>query len=186
MTKLSKNGRKAIRRGLNNVRVGRISWAELAEKGYAAMAETDARHGYAQPPKSAFQKFLELRRDSPFYEVWGSWEGEELISWLSMMKADDWAAFEFSPSRAAALHNYANNAMRYEALRHLLTIEKRRVVVTGLSTVKPGLDPRTAYVYNTRMGFEAVPVHRVLQPCRWLSPLVANRRPHGSGPRRRG
>ena len=47
LSKLSKNGRKAIRRGLNNVRVARVSWAELDDKGYAAMAETDVRHGYA-------------------------------------------------------------------------------------------------------------------------------------------
>ena len=98
-----------------------------------------------------------------------------MISWLCLLKVDDWADFECSPSRAAALHNYANNALRYEAIRHLLTIEKRRRVVTGLSTIKPGLDPRTAYVYNTRMGFEAVPVHRVLLPCWWLRPLVATR-----------
>jgi hypothetical protein len=175
LSRLSKNGRKAIRRGLNNVTVRRVSWAELAEKGFPASVETDLRHGYKKPSEAGFRDMLELRKDTPFHEAWGAWQGDELISWLTLIKVDNWITFEQSPSRDAALRNYANNALRYETLRHLLTVEKRDVVVTGLSTIQPGLDPRRAYIYNTRMGFEAIPVHRVLAMPGWLHAFVANR-----------
>ncbi len=175
LMRLSKNGRKAIRRGLSHVQICRISWDEFAEHGYAALAETDCRHGYAKPDKASFQALVERCRRSPFHEVWGAWQGDDLISWLLLEKVNDWADFLISPSRAPALHNYANNALRYEILHHLMTVEKRRAVVTGISAIKSNIDPRTAHAYNTRMGFEAVPVRRVMIPCWWLRALAAHR-----------
>ena len=175
MSRLSKNGRKAIRRGLSHVDVRRISWDELGEHGFAAMAETNVRHGFTTFDKNALQRFVEGHRNSPFHEVWGAWEGTNLLAYLCVLKVDDWADYFMSPSRDAALRNYANNALRYEATRHLLTVEKRRVVGTGLSNIKFNVNSRNMYAFNTRMGFDAVPVHRVIVPCWWLRLITANR-----------
>ncbi len=175
MDKLSKNGRKAIRRGLRKTVIRRCTWGELAASGYAALAETDRRHGYKDPPPENFEQFVSLRRGTPFYEVWGSWLGNDLISWLVLMKIDEWALFEASPSRDAAMALYASNALRYEALVSLLVNEKRRQVLTGLSSINPNTDPRLIYKYNTRMGFEAVPFRRVFALHPLLSPLLNSR-----------
>lgn len=172
---LTKNGRKTIRRGLRNVSISRLEWDEFEEKGYEAYAETDIRHGYRKPSIGSFSKFVAERKDSPFYEAWGSWSGEELLSWLVLFKVDDWALFEASPSRDIGLLKYANNALRFVVLHSLLFEEKRREVLTGLSSINPNSDPETLYVYNTRMGFEAVPFHRVFAPARWLKVMTKPR-----------
>ncbi len=165
---LSKNGRKAIKRGFRNVSIRRIPWEEFEEKGYPAYAETDIRHGYPEPAMEKFLEFVDQRKHSPFYEVWGTCDSEKLLSWLVLFKVDNWALFEASPSCDVALQNYANNALRYEVLRTLLVEEKRSEVLTGLSSINPNSDPKSLYIYNTRMGFEAVPMRRIFMPAAWL------------------
>jgi hypothetical protein len=174
LMRLSKNGRKAVRRGLKNVQVRRVSWTEVVDKGYAATMETDRRHGIAISSEAEYRVRMKTE-DSPFYELWGAWEGEDLVAWLRVLKVDDWACIVYSPSRDSALHTYANNAMRYETLRELLTVEKRREVCTGLTGITPDVPLRTLHVYNTRMGFEAVPVHREFAARWWLRWSLANR-----------
>lgn len=172
---LSKNGRKAIRRGLRESQVRLCSWDEFAAKGYDAYCETDIRHGYRQPSRESFETFVNLRRDQRFYDVWSAWKGEDMVSWLCVLKADDWALFEASPSRNAALEIFANNAMRYEAMRQYLINEKRRAVLTGLSSLNPNTDPRPIWKFNTRMGFEALPVRRIFKLHTMLKPLFSTR-----------
>lgn len=176
---LSKNGRKAIRRGLRESQVRLCDWDEFAAKGYDAYAETDIRHGYKRPSRESFDSFVALRREAPFYDIWSAWSGQDMVSWLCVLKAEDWALFEASPSRNSALEIFSNNAMRYEAMRQYLVHEKRRAVLTGLSSLNPNTDPRPIWKFNTRMGFETIPVRRVftlhplLRPLFCLKPAAA-------------
>jgi hypothetical protein len=169
---LSKNGRKAIRRGLRSSTVRLCTWDELAAKGYPALAETDERHGYGRPDVEALQRFVSLRRDRPFYEVWGAWKEDDLVSWLVAMKIDEWVIFEASPSRHAALRIFSSNAVRYQAMRALLCEQRYKQVLTGLSSINPNTDPTLLWKFNTRMGFEGVPVRRVFVPHAMLRPML--------------
>jgi hypothetical protein len=175
MDRLRKNARKVLKRGLRNFVVRRCTWDEIAEKGYAAKAETDERHGYPPPPRESVPAFVGVRRHSPFHEAWGAWRGDDLAAWITLVKVDQWAEFEVAPSRTAAMPLAPNNILRYECLRSLLGDEKRSEVVTGVSAVRLGSDQRAMHEYNTRIGFEAIPMRRVFLPHPLLAPFLRPR-----------
>lgn len=175
MDRLHKNARKVLKRGQRNFVVRRCTWDEIAEKGYAAKAETDERHGYPPPPPESLRAFVAVRRGSPFHEAWGAWRGDDLAAWVTLIKVDTWAEFEVAPSRTCAMPLAPNNILRYECLRSLLVEERRSEVVTGVSAVRLGSDQRSMHEYNTRIGFLAVPMRRVFVPHPLLVPFLRTR-----------
>jgi len=161
---LDSNARRDIRRGLRSFVVRLCSWDELAEHGYAPHADTFERHQYAPPPPGGIRRYVEERRGTPFFDIWGAWEGETLAAWLAVIKVDDWAVVHWANSSTAALRNCPNNAMLYVATRRLLVDEKRVFVSYGLSSVQAGPTHLGLHKYKVRMGYEAIPRHRVFVP----------------------
>ena len=171
---LPKNARRDIRRGLRGFAVRLCTWDELAERGSAAHADTMARHGYASPPPDYIQHLTERLRGSPFYEVWGAWQGDELAAWMTIIKIDDWAMIDLARSCTEALNLCPNNALLYTATRHLLVDQKYAYVTYGLSSIQVNVHELSMHKYKTRMGYEALRMHRVfvVQPA--LRPLVTS------------
>jgi hypothetical protein len=172
---LPKNARRDIRRGQRSFEVRLCSWDELAERGFAAHADTAARHGYSAPPADEVRRMVNNWRESPCHEVWGAWQDDELSAWMVVVKIDDWGMINVVRSCTAVLKGCPNNAVLYEATRRLLAEEKRTYVTYGLSSIQVNVGELSMHKYKVRMGYEALPVHRrfVVHPV--LRPLVTAR-----------
>ncbi len=158
---LDSNARRDVRRGLRSFDVRVCTWREWAEQGFAALDDTERRHGYAAPDPAAFRRVAERWKDQPFYEIWGAWHGADLAAWLTVLKVDDWALIDLVRSRTDALRGCPNNAVLYMATHSLLRTEGRRYVSYGTSTLQLGTDEQSMHRYKLRMGYEAVPMRRV-------------------------
>ncbi len=169
---LPSHGRRDIRRGLRRFTCRLCSWDELAEHGYDVHAETFARHGYAPPHPDGIRRYAEARRGTPFFDIWGAWDGDEMAAWMAVIKIDDWAIIHWANSRTSVLKNCPNNAILYLALRQLLAEEKRTFVTYGLSSIQATETHMGLHRYKMRMGFKATPMHRVFAPRLLLRPLL--------------
>jgi len=164
--------RRNIRRGLRSFTVRLCTWDELAEKGYPARADTAIRHGYAKPPEDDTRGFVDRYRGSPHFDIWGAWDGDELMAWIGVIKIDNWAYVHQAQSRSAALPLRPNNAVLYLATRHIMVVEKRDWVTYGVSSIQRR-DPHLGlHNYKTRMGYVTEPLHRAFAVRRALRLLL--------------
>lgn len=166
--------RNKVRRGLRSLTIRLITWDELVKYGGNADTEWAARHGYKRE-NEALRRFADRRRNVPFYDIWGAWNDGELMACAGIYKADDWAAFEMGRSSRQGLRLAANNAIRYVATKYLIEHEKRRTVLSGVSSVRYPSSPLGLHKYKIGMGFDAIPVCRVFLPHWILRPLFSTR-----------
>ncbi len=158
--KLDRQARQNVRRGLKSFDLRLCTWEEWAAKGFAAYAETEARHGYHAEPR-LFQRMVDRWRSCPFYEIWAAWQGDDLSAWLTVLKVDDWAMVDLVRSRTSVLSGRPNNALLYLAGREALVEQRRRYVTLGTSSLQLGADEHSMHRYKVDMGYQAVPMHRV-------------------------
>lgn len=172
--KLDRQARQNVRRGLKTFELRLCTWEEWSGQGFAAWAETEARHGYAADPRS-FRRMTDRWRSSPLYEIWGAWQGQDLAGWLTVLKIDDWAMVDLVRSRTGALSGRPNNALLYLAGRQALVQERRSYVTLGTSSLQLGADEQSMHRYKVDMGYEAVPMHRVFVSSPAYRPVLESR-----------
>jgi len=156
---LSRNARRSIHRGLKRFKIRLCTWDELADKGLAALCETRARHADPLPGPEVLRRMAERHRGLPLYDIWGAWDGDDLVAWMICTKIDDWVVMLATGSRTAALKDCPNNAIYYRLTAQYITEEGCRYVSCGLSTLRGDIDPIPLHQYKTRMGYEPEPVH---------------------------
>ncbi|MHC4158228.1 MAG: hypothetical protein ACYSSO_04025 [Planctomycetota bacterium] len=173
--KLHAYARRDIRRGLRSFTVRLCTWEELEEKGFAAEADTAARHGYAAPLPEGLKRKISQQRGSPFFEIWGAWDGDDLTAWLQLAKIGNWATIDVVRSCTKSLRLCPNNALLYAVTRRILVEEKREYISYGLSSSQVSVDQLSMHKYKIRMGYEALPLHRVFVVHPLLRPLLTPR-----------
>lgn len=171
MQTLHQTARNKVRRGLRSFTLRVCTPQEFAEQGFAAEIETAQRHGHSPPRPQAVRQFAESRQ-SPFHDIWGAWDGQNLAAWLSVLKIDDWAFIEAGGSRTEWLRLAPNNALRYIVARYYLGVENRSYVQSGVSSVQGAPNLRSLHDFKVKMGFQAVPLCRVFVPHPLLCPLL--------------
>ena len=173
---LPSKSRKHIRRGFRNVRVRLCTWREVLEKGFEARVDTDVRHGKQPPERRSFKNFVSEHKDKPFFDFYGAWENDNLVAWVMVTKVGAETMSSHLCAQTTALRLGVNNALRYAELKHLLTIEKRRMVSSGMSGFQIlKANELSLHENKLSMGYEAVPVHRqfVLHP--GLAPFIGSK-----------
>lgn len=92
-------------------------------------------------------------------------------SWMSLLLVDDWVVIEAVRSETSMLGLCPNNILLYEVTRRLLVEEKRAYISYGLSSLQVQANGLSMHKYKTRMGYEAIPMHRhfVVRPIAWPS-----------------
>ena len=161
LERLGAHARRDVRRGLRSFVVRLCTWEEWADRGFAAFADTERRHGNGEATLPGFRSLAARWRGTPFLEIWGAWQGEALVAWMTVLKVDDWALVDLARSRTDSLRLCPNNAVLYAATRSLLSDEGRRYVSYGTSSLQVGTDEASLHAYKVNMGFEAIPVRRV-------------------------
>lgn len=173
--KLHSYARRDIRRGLRSFKVRLCTWDELAEKGFAAEVDTNVRHGYTAPSQEGFKRMVQQKRGTPFLEIWGALDETDLAAWLEVIKVDNWAIINLVRSCTKSLRLCPNNALLYAVTRRILVEEKREYVNYGLSSSQVNVARLSMHKYKIRMGYEAVPLHRVFVVHPLLRPMLTPR-----------
>ncbi|OPX25170.1 MAG: hypothetical protein B1H04_00530 [Planctomycetales bacterium 4484_123] len=173
LASLSSNTRSKTRRGLRHFTIRLTSWEELVEKGFPAMVDTEDRHGYARPAPDTLERLAEKRRNSPFHELWGAWDGDQLAAWVEWVRVEDWALIGLACSRTDSLKKYPNNALIYAATRHFLVQQACSYVSYGISSVQAHSDTLVSlHRFKLQMRYEPIPMHRHFIPAPHLRPLL--------------
>lgn len=171
---LARHARADVRYGLRNYTVRLSTPEELAEKGFAADADTADRHGVDRPTPEGLRRYAESLRGSPLFDIWGAWKGDDLAAWMTVARLDAHAMLCMIRSRTGAKGS-PNNAVLYVATRRYLVEDRLPYVTAGLSTIKVAANTLSLHEYKTHMGYEARPVFRAFAVHPLLAPLLKTR-----------
>jgi len=104
----------------------------------------------------------------------GAWRDNALVAFVSIVDVDDWAEVEGCFSRNDCLSLRPNDTLMYTVLRTYLVERRYRQVSYGLSSIQPGGVSGGLHSFKTKVGFDALAVHRAFELHPILRP-VANR-----------
>jgi hypothetical protein len=119
-----------------------------------------------------FQRRFTARAASQAHVFLSAWKGNKLAAFLSITQVDNWAEIEGCFSVTDLLNLRPNDALLYRGLYYYLRERACRLVSYGLSSIQPDSDEAGLHAFKTKLGFEAIPVHRVFVPSPLLRPFV--------------
>jgi hypothetical protein len=172
--KLGKNTRKSLRRVVDEVTITHLTYDELLTHGSKAFCDTRLRVGLSDGTEAEFQRRFKALARVPGHVYLGAWKDNQLAAFVSLIVVDDWVELEGSFSMNAYRNCRPNDTLVHYILTHYLVEQKRRVVCSGLSSLQAESNEEGLHAFKTKMGFEAIPVHRhvVLHPL--LCPFANN------------
>lgn len=170
--RLSPPMRRNVRRGLNELRIAPLSPDQLLTHGMQAFCDTRTRVGLSDGTPENFHQRFSQRVKCPAHVFLGAWKGDALAAFLSITEVDDWADIEGCFSRTDLLNSRPNDSLMYTALSRYLIEEGRRLVSYGLSSAQSESNAQTLHVFKTKVGFQAIPMHRAFVFHPLLRPFV--------------
>jgi hypothetical protein len=174
LEQLSAATRRNVRRGLKELEMGPLSAEHLLDHGYEPYSDWLRRVGLEQQTRRDFRRLFTKRARCPAHVFWGAWKDRKLASFLSVTELEEWVEIDGCFSADALLHLRPNDALFFSVLSTYMRRERCHTVSYGISSVQLDTNKEGLHAFKTKVGFEAVPVHRafVLHP---VARLFANR-----------
>jgi GNAT acetyltransferase-like protein len=155
---LSGNVRSKVRRGLKRCRVEALSFAVLASAGRQANADTVARQGREGVlSDQRWERFCSAAGQTPGFEAWSAWCGDELAAFLVTVTFDDCVEFLLARSCDRHLGAYPNNALIFTVAEDMLTRRGVPEITFGLESLEP-VGPLDEFKFG--MGFRQMPLRQ--------------------------
>lgn len=159
---LSSNTRSKVRRGMKRFNVRRCNPGEVIENGYLAAYDTKRRVG-ATPAGVAQHRLWIEQLDQDGYQLWGAvHESGEIAAWAAVLAVDNWAIIPVERSQDRFRRDYANNALLFGILEDLLSNGTTKSVSYGWSSLQANSRIETLHDFKLSMGFQAIPLRRVV------------------------
>jgi hypothetical protein len=158
--KLDPAVRRNVRRGLRELRIHPVPQEQLVEKGYEAFRDTRERGAMSDGTLENLMKWSEPKGKYRSHSYLGAWAGDTLAAFLSITAVDDWAEIEGCYSANFALSLRPNDTLMAVALHEYLVNRRSRLVSYGLSSIQAETSAAGLHRFKTKVGFEALPVHR--------------------------
>jgi hypothetical protein len=149
-----------------------VDAAAVLADGFQAYADTRRRVGVGDGTRAAFTARFTQRGRCRGHLFLGAWHERQLAGFLSVTEVDDWAEIEGCFSSNATLGLRPNDTLMAAALTEFLVTRRRRRVSYGVSSIQAVSNAAGLHEFKTKVGFEAVPVHRAFVPHPWLRPCV--------------
>jgi hypothetical protein len=160
---LSANNRSKIRRGLRRHEIREIDPVEAGEQGYDCYVDTWARNRLTPWTKSAFCDWWIGGGPAECRHVWGAYADGVLMAYCAAQVCGPHVAMCASAARTAGLRDYPNNALCFHILRYFLADDSPIASVSfGLSSIQADSHLESLHQYKLSLGFEALPVVRVI------------------------
>jgi len=161
LEKLGKGTKSSVRRGLKSLRVEPVDPDKLLERGLQAFCDTRKRVGLNDGTEKEFRRRFAQRGRLAGHAFVGAWCEDHLVAFLSMIDVDDWVEIEGSFSLSAFLKHYPNDTLLFSVLIDYLVKRAKRLVSYGLSSIQSDGSETGLHAFKTKIGFEAIAVHRV-------------------------
>ena len=158
--KLSKPARRDIRRAQRNLQFGPVDWPTLLAKGLPAYRDTRTRVGLSDGTWDDFKSRFEMFSRNPSHYVFGAWNQNLLVAFMTLVVVDDWVEIEGVFSMNAHLGLCPNDGLVHHVLEHFLIRRGFQLVSYGLSSIQENGNGAGLHAYKQKVGFEARPVHR--------------------------
>jgi hypothetical protein len=168
LERLSPPMRRNVRRGFKELRIGHLTSEELLAYGVTAFRDTRSRLGLSDGTSDDFLRRFAKQAQCRGHVFLGSWKGEKLASFLSIMEIEDWAYIEGCFSMNSLLALRPNDALLFYALSYYLAERHFGGVGYGVSSIQTDGNVMGLHAFKTKVGFQGYPVCRVFM----LNPLV--------------
>ena len=163
--------RRNVRKGLKELKIAPISSGQLVASGFEAFRDTRHRAGLTDGTLEAFQRRFSAFKEGPGRCLLGAWKEAELAAFLSIIEVEDWVEIE-SCSVDRFLHHRPNDVLFFTAMTQYMSDPRCRLVSYGVSSIQEESNTAGLHRFKTKVGFEAIPVHRVFVVHPLLRPLV--------------
>jgi hypothetical protein len=174
LDKRSRSMPRNVRQGLKAFRITPLTLEQVLASGFQAFNDTLHRVGLSGGGPEEFHRSFAWRAKVPGHVFLGAWKDAHLVAFLSIIEVADWAEIEGSYSQDVWLPLKPNDALLFTALSQYLMGGRARLVSYGLSSIQAPSNEVGLHEFKTRVGFEALPVHRAFRLHPLLHPL-ANR-----------
>jgi len=172
LEKLSKNARRDARRAERYLQIEPLEWKTLFDYGLSAYSDTRIRVGLTDGTPDRFKKRFGAFSKNPAHHVLGAWKDDKLAAFMTLVTVDDWVEIEGCFSTNEHRGFCPNDGLGNYVLEHFLAQQKARIVSYGLSSVQEGSGHDGLHAYKTKVGFEAIPVHRAFVFHPFVRPFV--------------
>jgi hypothetical protein len=161
LEKLSKAGRRDVRRAQRSLGIKFMNWPTLLEHGFEAFRQTRTRVGLSDGILNNFRRRFEFFSRNPAHHVIGAWKGDLLVAFMTLIVVDDRVEIEGSFSTDDHRSLCPNDGLVHHVLDHFLVQRGFHVVDYGLSSIQEENGAQGLHAFKKKMGFETQPVHRV-------------------------
>ena len=170
---LKRQTRNGIKRGLEHFSVERISFKQLATKGWVLQRDTLERQDRLKSmAREEWETLCYSAEDLQGFETWAAISDGELAGALIICRIDDVFNVPYAMSQSCFLRSHVNNAVFYEVSCNMLNREG----VNGIFYTLQSLDaPATVDEFKFRMGFKPIAVRQCVDFHPLLNPFANNR-----------
>ena len=173
LDRLPETVRRHIRRATKALRFSWIDRGNLLHHGLPAFQDAGVRNGLSDCTDEAFKAKFGRWFDNPANGVLAAWKDDTLVAFFITTAVEDWIEIG-GYSSDMGLEFRPNNGLVHYLLTHCLTEWGFHAVSYGLSSVQEESKAAGLHQFKTKVGFEAIPVHRTFIPHPLLRPF-ANR-----------
>ena len=142
--------------------------------GWPAYRDTRARVGLGDGQQRDFVQRFEQFGRNPAHLLVGAWKGDALAAFMAVAAVDGWVEIQGSFSSNEHLSACPNDGLAHFVLDRFLCRSGFDLVSYGLSSIQVESGRDGLHRYKSKVGFEAIPVHRAFAVHPALKPL-ANR-----------
>jgi hypothetical protein len=162
---LGKKARYDVRHGLQNCRITRITFPQLAEEGWPLLKDTLARQ--ARPGAITYEAWRRLctaAGELPGFEAWGALVGRNLAAAALTLQLEDCGYILYHQSLSRYHAEKVNNALCFELTRDLKMRPGAGLIHYGLHSLDA---PASVDQFKFRMGYQPKTVRQrvVFHPC---------------------
>ncbi len=158
LSKLSKNARYDVRKGLDFAEVEQISLERLADEGWALQSDTLRRQGREDAQdRSRWEALCKSAIGLDGFEAWAAIHETQLVASAFCFIMDGTCSILYQQSRTEHLSNNTNNVLAYEITHEMMNRPNIDQVFYGLHS----LDASSSVdAFKFRMGYESRPVRQ--------------------------
>ena len=148
--------RNQTRRALEQCKIERVAFRDLATIGHELNVQTFSRQG-RDPysfPSERWRSYCEAAEMSPDFEAWGCFVNDSLAAYCVCALVDDYYNILHQASATEHLLHYPNNALAFVVTQQALQRADVAFVSYGLKSIEStsGLDH-----FKERMGYHVMP-----------------------------
>lgn len=170
--KLSKNVKRDINIGRENLKYGFATWSDILSGGLTAFSETRKRVGLSDwNSKTFIRRFSEFSKN-PSHNAVAAWYRNKIIAFMSLIVVEDYVIIQGSFSTNDHRKLCGNNILVDFILNHFLNKNNYSIVCYGLSSIQNSRGNDGLHQYKIRVGFQAIPVKRIFIIHPYLKPFV--------------